>query len=73
MIQKFVLFIILLKKKIPKEGTFEITTKNILVACDSCKRELLILQELLKDKGKINIISVDQIKGTRGLKEYLKI
>lgn len=62
-----------IKNHLSKEGTFEVVTKNIFIACDSCKRELLVLQELLKGRGKLKIISVDQIKGTRDLKEYLRI
>ncbi|CAL2080313.1 hypothetical protein [Tenacibaculum sp. 190524A02b] len=62
-----------IKTHLPKEGTFEITTKNIFIACDSCKRELLMLQELLKGRGSIKVVSVDDIEGTRDLKKYLRI
>ncbi|MGY3793763.1 hypothetical protein [uncultured Aquimarina sp.] len=62
-----------IQEHLPKKGTFEITTKNIFIACDSCKRELLMLQELIKDRGTIKVVSVDTIKGTRDLKNYLRI
>lgn len=62
-----------IKNHLSKEGTFEIVTKNIFIACDSCKRELLILQELLKGRGSIKVISVDEVKGTKNLKNYLQI
>ncbi|WP_298544763.1 hypothetical protein [uncultured Aquimarina sp.] len=62
-----------IQEHLPKKGTFEITTKNIFIACDSCKRELLMLQELIKGRGTIKVVSVDNIKGTKNLKDYLRI
>jgi hypothetical protein len=60
-----------LQNHVQRGDYFIIETKNIFIACDSCKRELLVLKELLGKKGKITIISNSEVEGTKSLKRYL--
>ncbi len=65
-----------LKKHVDKGDEFVIETKNIFKTCGSCRRELVMLEEYLKSKGKkvkIIMLSDETIEGTAHLKKKLKI
>ncbi len=47
--------------------------KNIFHACSSCRREFLVLDDLLKDRVEITIIGNPELKNSRDLKERLNL
>ncbi len=61
-----------LKNHLNKGDYFIIETTNIMTACSSCRRELLMLKELLGDQVKIIVNSIDELEEVRHVEEYLK-
>ncbi|WP_046755255.1 hypothetical protein [Kordia jejudonensis] len=61
-----------LKNHLQKGDYFIIETTNIMTACSSCRREILILKEILGDKVRIIVNARDEMQTVDDVIKFLK-